>query len=291
MSTPFAPQATKRASHPTLGPIAAALLSLLLGQAWGDTIPEVAPAAASALTAKVAFEQKLGAAVPLDAVFRDETGQPITLGYLLDGRRPAVLVLGYKDCPMLCSMVLGGLTETLTQIRLTTGRDFDLIDVSIDPKETPAEAAAQKRLYYKRYARPGADAGWHFLTSPDDATIHRLADAVGFRYAYDVSTKQYAHPSGVIVLTPEGKISQYFFGVTYEARDLHDALAAAGTHRIGSPIEQLLLLCFHYNPATSKYGGLIINGLRGAGVLTVLVLCGGLVWLIRGERQPPSSPA
>ena len=251
-------------------------------------VPQVAPATAAALTSRVSFDQNLGATVPLNAVFRDETGQPVSLGYLLGGRRPAVLVLGYKECPMLCSMVLGGLTESLTQIRATTGREFDVIDVSIDPKQTWQDAAAQKRLYFKRYARHGADAGWHFLTSPDDATIHRLADAVGFHYAYDASIKQYAHPSGVVVLTPEGKVSRYFFGVNFEARDLQDALTAAGARTISSPIARLLLVCFHYNPTTSHYGTLIINGLRAAGVLTLLVIFGGIAWLVRsGPAIPP----
>ena len=250
-------------------------------------VPQVAPATAAAMTARVSFDQKLGATVPLDAVFRDDTGQPVSLSYLLDGHRPAVLVLGYKECPMLCSMVLDGLTETLTQMRATSGRDFDVIDVSIDPKQGWQDAAAQKRVYFKRYMRHGADAGWHFLTSPDDATIHRVADAVGFHYAYDPAIKQYAHPSGVVVLTPEGKVARYFFGINFEASDLQNALKAAGTREISSPIARLLLVCFHYNPTTSRYGTLIINGLRAAGVLTLLIIFGGLAWLVRSERPKP----
>ena len=265
------------------------LLFFLLSCVVRAEVPQVAPATAATLTARVSFDQNLGATVPLDAVFRDESGQPVSLGYLLDGRRPAVLVLGYKECPMLCSMVLGGLTESLTQMRATTGRDFDVIDVSIDPKQTWQDAAAQKRLYFKRYARHGADAGWHFLTSPDDATIHRLADAAGFHYAYDPAIRQYAHPSGVVVLTPEGKISRYCFGVNFEARDLQDALTAAGTRAVSSPIARLLLVCFHYNPTTSHYGTLIINGLRIAGVLTLVVIFGGIAWLVRSG--PPGPPA
>ncbi len=268
---------------------AAAFLTVLPCAVRAD-VPQVAPATAASLTSQVSFDQNLGATVPLDAVFRDETGQPVSLGYLLDGRRPAVLVLGYKECPMLCSMVLGGVTESLTQMRATTGRDFDVIDVSIDPHQSWQDAAAQKRLYYKRYARPGADAGWHFLTSPDDATIHRLANAVGFHYAYDPTIKQYAHASGLVVLTPEGKVSRYFFGVNFEARDLQNALKAAGTREVSSPIAKLLLVCFHYNPATSPHGALIINGLRAAGVLTLVVLLGGIALLLRGERrQPPAA--
>ena len=261
-----------------------ALVSLRASVARAEA-PQVAPATAAALTSQVAFDQNLGATVPLDDVFRDDSGQPVSLRYLLDGRRPAVLVLGYKECPMLCSMVLGGLTESLTQMRAATGQEFDVIDVSIDPHQSWQDAAAQKRLYFKRYARPGADAGWHFLTSTDDAAIHRLADAVGFHYAYDAGIKQYAHPSGVVILTPEGKISRYFFGVNFEARDLQNALTAASTRQVSSPIARLLLVCFHYNPATSKHGALIINGLRIAGILTVLALGSGIALLVRGERS------
>ncbi len=245
---------------------------------------ETTASAAAAIAQQAGFDQKLGATVPRDAIFRSEDDQPLTLGYLLgETKRPAVLVLGYKECPMLCSQVLGALTETLTELRPTTGKDFDLIDVSIDPRQPSSDAAAQKRLYFKRYARAGADAGWHFLTSPDEATIRRLADAVGFRYAYDPVTKQYAHPAGVVVLTPDGHVSQYLFGVNFDAHSLDAALVTAGTQKIGSPIEQLLLLCFHFNPISGKYGALIIGILRAAGVLTLLGMGGLLVYLIRHQ--------
>lgn len=251
--------------------------------AHAATNETTAPAAA-AIAQQAGFDQKLGASVPLDGVFRDEENRPLTLGYLLgETKRPAVLVLGYKECPMLCSQVLGSLVETLTEMRPTTGKDFDVIDVSIDPRQPPADAAAQKRLYFKRYARAGADAGWHFLTSPDEPTIRRLADAVGFRYAYDPVTKQYAHPAGVVVLTPDGHVSQYLFGVTYDAATLRAALGVAGEQKVGSPIEQLLLLCFHFNPVSGKYGALIIGILRAAGVLTLLCLGGLLVYLVRRD--------
>ena len=152
-----------------------------------------------------------------------------------------------------------------------------------------ADAAAQKRLYFKRYARPGAEVGWHFLTSPDETTIHRLADAVGFRYAYDPVTKQYAHPAGLVVLTPEGRISQYLFGVNFDPKALQTALTTATSHAIGSPIEQFLMLCFHFNPISGKYGALIIGVLRGAGVLTLICLGGLLAYLIR--RDPSRATA
>ncbi len=261
-----------------------ALLALCVPLSARAVANETTAPAAAAIAEQAGFDQKLGATIPLDAVFRDENNQPLTLGYLLgETKRPAVLVLGYKECPMLCSQVLGSLVETLTELRPTTGRDFDVIDVSVDPRQPPSDAAAQKRLYFKRYARAGADAGWHFLTSPDEGLIHRLADAVGFRYAYDPVTKQYAHPAGIVVLTPEGRVSQYLFGVTYDAATLRAALGVAGERKVGSPIEQLLMVCFHFNPVSGKYGALIIGVLRGAGALTLLCLGGLFVHLVRRE--------
>ena len=235
--------------------------------------------AANAIFKQGRFDQNLGAQVPLDTVFRDESGQPVALRSLL-GQRPAILVLGYHECPMLCSLVLGGLVESMTDLRQTSGDGFDLIDVSINPADTPALAAQQKRVYFKRYARHGADAGWHFLTSPDPATIRRLADAVGFHYAYDPESKQYAHPSGLVILTPEGKVARYLFGVNFDPGELQTALVAARQREVGSRIQEILLTCFHYNPVTGKYGALVINGVRAAAVLTLLAMAGGLVYLV-----------
>ncbi len=231
-------------------------------------------ARADSLTSRADFAQKLGAQVPLDAAFQDENGRPVRFGDCV-GRRPSILLLGYAECPMLCSLVLNGVVETLNDLRATTGTQFDLIDLSIDPQQTPAVAAAQKRTYFKRYHRAGADAGWHFLVGSDEQ-IHRVADAIGFHYAYDPESKQYAHASGFVVLTPEGKVSRYFFGVTFDGRELQTALNAAGANRVGSPIERLLLLCFHTNPIAGKYGALIINAMRVAGMATLA----GLAFLI-----------
>lgn len=230
----------------------------------------VLTAHADPVTSRVDFVQKLGVQTPLEAAFRDENGQPVRFGDFL-GKRPAILVLGYSECPMLCSLVLNGVVETLNDLRATTGAQFDLIDLSIDPKESPAMAASRKRTYFKRYHRSGADAGWHFLVG-DDAEIRRVADAIGFHYAYDPESKQYAHASGFVVLTPEGKVSRYFFGVTFDGRELQTALNAAGASRVGSPIERLLLLCFHTNPIAGKYGALILNAMRVAGLATLLGL-------------------
>lgn len=261
----------------------AGLLAFSFPPAPPNNLSDTTPGNAARLSAAARYNQNLNATVPLDAVFRDEAGRRMPLGAFL-GQRPAILVLGYHECPMLCSLVLGGLVETLTEMRATTGRDFDLIDVSINPADSPALADQQRRMYFKRYLRAGSDVGWHFLTSPDDAPIHRLADAVGFHYAFDPESKQFSHPSGLVILTPEGKVSRYFFGVTYDAGELQAALAAAGQRQVGSPIAELLLRCFHYNPVHGKYGTLVMNAIRVSGALTVLAISGLLVVLVRRDR-------
>lgn len=261
------------------------LLSLwMTAHAWSV---DLAPRQAAAISGAARFDQNLGAQIPLDTIFRDEDGSPVALRSLL-GERPAILVLGYHECPMLCSLVLGGVVETLTEMRQTTGKDFDLIDVSISPQDSPAAAARQKRIYFKRYARHGAESGWHFLTSPLAANVHALSDAVGFHYAYDPASGQYAHPSGLIILTPDGKVSRYFFGVTYDAGEVQAALRAASRRQVSSPIAELLLVCFHFNPLTGRYGPLILDGLRAAGVLTLIFMAGGIYLLAR--RRPANAP-
>lgn len=251
----------------------------------------VLPGAAAEAAREVGFDQNLGANVPLDAAFRDaESNRVVPLGQALTAGRPAILVLGYHECPMLCSAVLNGLVETLNDLRWSAGREFDLVDVDINPTEATALAAAKRRIYLKRYSRPGAGSGWHFLTaaeSGDENGIRRLAESVGFRYRFDPKTGQYAHASGFVVLTPDGRVSRYFFGINFNPQELHDALAVAGAREVSrTPIEQLLLLCFHYNPIQGKYGGLILGALRGGAVLTLLALGGGVFYLTRRERHP-----
>jgi protein SCO1/2 len=184
---------------------------------------------------------------------------------------------------MLCTLVLNGMVESLQDLKLDMGKQFTVVNVSIDPHETPELAAAKKKTCLKRYGRKGAAAGWHFLTGAEPA-VKQLADEVGFRYAYDPSIKQYAHPSGIIILTPEGKVARYFFGINYSPKELAAALKQARTNQTGSPIEQLILLCFHYSPVTGKYGNLIMTIVRGCGVATLVGLAGAIV-LVSRRRQ------
>ena len=236
-----------------------------------------------AALARIRFDQKIGAQIPLDAAFREETGKTVRLGDYF-GKKPVVLVLGYYGCPMLCTLVLNGLVETMQDLKMDIGGQFDVLDVSISPDETPQLAAAKKREYLRHYGRHGAEGGWHFLTGGEPA-IRQLSDSVGFRYAYDAAVKQYAHPSGFIVLTPQGKVSRYFFGVSFSAQELHDALRDAAANHTGSPIRQLFLLCFHYSPVTGKYGALIIGCVRGVAIATFLALAVFVTRSLRGDHK------
>jgi protein SCO1/2 len=232
----------------------------------------------------IRFDQNLGTEVSLSLPFRDEDGKAVQLGDYF-GRKPVVLVLGYYKCPMLCTLVLNGLVDSASDMRWSIGKDFEVVDVSINPDETPALAAAKKRTYVKRYGRTGAGQGWHFLTG-NEASIRQLAKEVGFRYVYDPASRQYAHPSGLIILTPKGEVSHYLFGVTFAPRDFYDALQDASTDRTGSPIQQLILLCFHYDPLTGKYSATIVGMLRLLGGVTVLAVAGIIVWLGRKQNLP-----
>jgi protein SCO1/2 len=219
---------------------------------------------------KISFDQKLGAQVSPGLEFRDENASAVKLGDYL-GRKPVILVLGYYRCPMLCSFVLNGMIGSLQDIKWEIGNQFDVINVSIDPNETPELAAAKKKAYVRRYGRHDASPGWHFLTG-DEKSVRQLANEVGFAYAYDSKVKEYAHPSGLIILTPQGKVSHYLSGVVYSTKELNDALVDASESKVGSPIQQLFLLCFHYSPITGKYGALIMLTVRICGVMVLLLL-------------------
>ncbi len=238
----------------------------------------------------VGLDQKLGERIPLDLVFRDETGRRVRLGDLF-GDRPVVLTLAYDRCPMLCSLVLNGLASGMKPVSLEPGKDFTMITVSIDHRETPDLAAASARSYVARYGRPGAEEGWRFLTGDEDA-IASLAAAAGFRYAYEESTGQYAHPSAVMILTPDGRLSRYLMGVEYAPRDLRLALVESSEGRIGTLADALMLLCYRYDPASGRYGSLTLRLVRSGGVLTVLAIAAFvLVMLRRDARRSAASRA
>jgi len=263
----------------------------LISAAWlvGALCPANSQTLSDSALAQIRFEQNLGTQVSLDMPFVDDEGRSVKLGQYF-GQKPILLVLGYYECPMLCTLVLNGMVESAADMKWSIGREFEVVDVSINPRETPALAAAKKRSYLKRYGRAGAGEGWHFLTGPE-ASIRQLANQVGFRYAFDPASKQYAHPSGLIILTPQGKVSRYIFGVTYSPTELFTALQGAGKRELGSPIQQLILLCFHYNPVTGKYSGLIIVVLRILGASTMLGFLWLIIWLIRRGRAAEASLA
>jgi protein SCO1/2 len=228
--------------------------------------------------------QKLGAALPLDARFKDDTGRDVALGEYFTGRRPAVLVLAYYDCPMLCTLVLNGVTDSLQGVSLVPGRDFDVVVISIDPSEGPALAARKKRSYVSLYGKNETASGWHFLTGrePD---IHAVADAVGFRYLYDQASRQWAHPAGIMVIDPGGKISRYFYGTAFPSGDMKLALVEAGQGKIGSLADRIILRCYAYNPMTGKYGFAVIVALRIGAVLTLVALAAAMWLLTRRARR------
>jgi protein SCO1 len=248
--------------------------------AWVRDQPSPAPPARDQpkVLRDVGFDQRLGEKVPLDAVFRDESGRTVKLGDYF-GSRPVVLTLAYYECPMLCTVTLNGLASALDVVSFEPGRDFEIVTVSFEPKETPELARAKKAAYLRRYKRPGAAAAWHFLTGDVDQ-IRRLTDAVGFRYAWDETTKQYAHASGVMVLTPDGRLARYLYGVEYAPKDLRFSIVEASQGKILSPVDRLLLYCYHYDPTLGRYGATVMGTLRVAGVLT-LVGIGALIITLR----------
>jgi protein SCO1 len=238
---------------------------------------------------KVGFDQKLDSQVPLDLQFIDETGQPVALGDYFSGK-PVILVLAYYRCPMLCTLVLNGLVRGLVDVPFDAGNEFQAVVLSIDCRETPQLAAEKKRTYVDRYGRDGAAAGWHFLTG-QQPSIDALAEAVGFRYAYDARRDEFAHASGIMILTPQGKISRYFYDVKFPPRDLRLGLVEASQSKIGSPIDQILLFCFHYDPSEGKYGATIMSLVRVGGVLTMLAVAGLLIFLrTRTPRHVSAAP-
>jgi protein SCO1/2 len=231
---------------------------------------------------EIGFDQNIDQPVPLDTTLRDERGHTVRLGDYF-GKRPVVLAFAYYDCPMLCTMVINGLSSALGVLSLTPGKDFEIVTISFNPADTPATAAAKKAIYLERYKREGAAASWHFLTG-DQPSIDRVTKAAGFHYVWDADTKQFAHPSGVIVLTPAGRLARYLFGIEYGPRDLRFALIEASAGRVGSPVDTLLLYCYHYDPINGRYGLAIMRVMRLAGAATVLALGTFILVMVRRER-------
>lgn len=242
---------------------------------------------ADAILGQVTIEQKLGETVPLDLAFTQSSGEKVALKDLV-GERPVVLSLVYYECPMLCTMVLNGLLRALNVVKFDVGKEFDVLTVSIDPRETAALAQEKKGVYLDRYRRSGAKDGWHFMVG-DQASISELSQAVGFNYVYDEETDQYAHASGIVVLTPEGKISKYLLGIDYSPRDLRFSLVEASKDRIGSWTDAILLSCFQYNPSEGRYSLAVLNIVRLVGILTVLAILSFIIISRIHERRREAS--
>lgn len=236
------------------------------------------------------FEQRLGSQIPLDATFQDENGKTVQLGSYF-GKKPVVLILAYYRCPMLCTLVMDGAAKAFKQLSFDLGDQFDAITVSFDPRDTPADSKREQAKYIQVYGHPDAVGAWHFLTG-QTAQIKRLTDAVGFHYAYDPRTGQYVHTAGIVVITPEGKVAQYFYGVTFDPQFLRLALVQSSKEKIGSIVDQILLYCCTYNPDTGRYQATIATVLQIAGALTILLIGGGLFLLHRvtKDKGRPAQP-
>jgi protein SCO1/2 len=232
----------------------------------------------------VGIQQNLNTQIPADLAFRDENGKTVKLGDYF-GKKPIILSLVYYQCTMLCGEVLNGLDTALRVVKFDVGNQFDVLTVSFDPKDTPEIATIKKAEYLKRYKRPGAENGWHFLTGQQPA-IDALTKAVGFQYQYDPKTGQFAHSTAIMILTPEGKIAQYYYGVEYAPKDLRLGLIQASNHKIGTVVDEVLLYCYHYDPNTGKYGATIFRILRLSGAATILIMGVFLGFLIRRGSPP-----
>jgi protein SCO1 len=240
----------------------------------------------------VGITEKLDDRVPLDLEFLDEAGNTVPLRKYFDGSRPVMLTLNYYSCPMLCTLQLNGLIAGLQDLAWTPGREFEMVTVSINPLETPELARLKKQTYLEAYGRPGAAAGWHFLVGRED-NIKRLAAAVGFGYRYNEQRKEYAHAAAVMLVTPDGRLARYLYGVEYPARTLRLGLAEAGEGVVGTAADQFLLYCFHYDAKANSYVMAATTVMQAGGLLTVLLLGGWLLvrWVREGRRGASAKPA
>lgn len=234
---------------------------------------------------EVGYDQRIGEQVPMSLAFRDEAGRNVRLGDYFTSK-PVILVLAYYECPMLCDMVLQGVVTTLKPLTFHPGKEFEVVVASIDPGETPQMAAETEKAILARYGRAGAAEGFHFLTGPQ-ASIDALTRAVGFRYVYDKERDEYAHPAGMVILTPSGKVSRYLFGIDYPPRNVRFGLIESAESRLGTPVDQLLLYCYHYNPTIGRYSTAVINILRLAAGATVIGLVALILLLRRRESRQP----
>jgi protein SCO1 len=266
------------------------VITLLLAGSWAgaeaqDFLSKDGPVAAVKRT--VGIDQKLNTQLPLDLEFTDSSGKAVRLGDYF-GERPVLLVPVYYTCPMLCNMILDGVTQSIANLRFTPGKEYEIVTFSFDPADTPQAAAEKKSIYTRRYGRPGAEEGWHFLTGSEES-IRRLTNAIGFRYTWDDNSKQFAHAAGVMLATPNGTLARYFYGMEYRPRDLRLGIVEAAEEKIGSPTDQFLLLCFDYDPATGKYSAIAMNTVRIGGATTI-VLIGGMIALLarRGKKKAAS---
>jgi protein SCO1/2 len=232
---------------------------------------------------KVGIDQKLNSQVPLSLKFKDETGKTVRLGDFF-GKRPVILAPVYYECPMLCTQILNGLVRSLKAVTFNPGQEFEVVVFSFDARDTTALAAAKKDSYLKRYDRAGTAAGWHFLTGDPDA-IKELTSAIGFRFVWDPHTTQFAHASAVMVVTPEGRVSKYYYGIEYAPKDIRLGLIEAAQNKIGTPVDQLLLFCYHWDPTTGKYTATAMSLLRVAGGATVLFLGGFVIIMLRRDAK------
>ncbi len=266
-----------------------ALLAMLLCVIAGNGLAQIM-SAPDAKTVRpqglehVGIDQKLDEQVPLDLEFRDETGKTVKLGDYFHENRPVILNLVYYKCPMLCGEVLQGLTAAVKVIKFMPGKDFEIVTVSVDPREGPELAAAKKQTFLAQLNRPGAEKGWHFLVG-QKPQIDALANAIGWSYQYDPKTDQFAHAAGIVLATPKGKIAQYYYGVEFSARDMRLGMVEASQNKIGTLADAVLLYCYHYDPRTGKYGAIVTNIVRLGGVATIVILGGFLMIMFRREHK------
>jgi protein SCO1/2 len=263
--------------------VAAGFTSFAQGQGGVFRGPQGTSTPPPSILKQVGIEQHLNGQLPLDLKFRDEIGREVKLGDYF-GKKPIVLSMVYYECPMLCGEVLNGEASVFSAIKFDIGKEYEVVTVSFDPRETPDLARAKKRNFVERYGRPGGDEGWHFLTGSQES-VDALTKAVGFNYAWDRQTQQFAHAAAIMVVTPEGKISQYFYGVEYSPKDLRFGLVQASNNKVGNVVDQILLYCYHYDPRTGRYGAIVSRALSIGGALTVLILGGFIIIMFRLEPQ------